>query len=212
VTPATLLGMACARTPLVGVTIALVLQSTVAAINVAPTLADIGRAMRLAQERPDQRQQFHSPYIVRLLDDPSVDAIDVVTEFRRYVLTAEKELSLGHWLFAQGTREAQAALQPWRGLLSMVARIRFHPHNTLTTVPAYDVTIGHPDLAAVDVVRTPIMAGPSGKRGDLSTPLTGATIEAVFDAAPVGQTVRPVMVMLAGQEVARVTIDFARLE
>jgi hypothetical protein len=204
--------MSCACRLLVCVTIALVLQSTVAAINVAPRLADIDRAMKLAQERPDKREQFHSPYIVRLLNDPTVDVIDVITEFRRYVLTAEKELNLGHWLFAQGTREAQAALQPWRGLLSMVARIRFHPHNTLTSVPAYDVMIGHPDLAAVDVVRTPISALPSGKRRDVSTPLTGATIEAVFDAATVGQAVRPVTVRLAGQEVARVTIDFARLE
>jgi len=204
--------MSCACRLAACVTIALVLQSTAAAVNVTPRLADIDRAMKLAQERPEKRDQFHSPYIVRLLNDPAVDAIDVVTEFRRYVLTAEKELSLGHWLFAQGTREAQAALQPWRGLVSMVARIRFHPHNTLTSVPAYDVAIGHPDLAAVDVVRTPIMALPSGKRNDRSTPMTGATIEAVFDAAPVGQTVRPVMVRLSGQEIARVTIDFARLE
>jgi hypothetical protein len=197
---------------LVGVTIAVVLQPDLRAINVAPGLRDIDRAMKLAQERTETREQFHSPYIVRLLNHVTVEAIDVITEFRRYVLTAEKELSLGHWLFAQGTREAQAAVQPWRGQLSMVARLRFHPHNTLLSVPPYEITIGRPDLAAVDVIRTPITALPSGKRRDAVTPLMGATIEALFDAAPVGQTVRPVMVMLAGQEIARVTIDFARLE
>jgi hypothetical protein len=40
----------------------------------------------------------------------------------------------------------------------------------------------------------------------------GATLEAVFDAASVAQTVRPVRLSLAGQDVARVTIDFAKLE
>jgi hypothetical protein len=210
--PATLLAMSCAWGLLVGLTIAAVLQPDIRAINVAPGNRDIERAMKLAQERPDTRERFHSPYIVLLLNDATVEAIDVITEFRRYVLTAEKELRLGHWLFAQGTREAEAAVQPWRGVLSMVARIRLHPHNTLTVVPPYDITIGRPDLAPVDVIRTPITAVPSGKRGDFSTPLMGATIEALFDAALIGQTVRPVLVRLAGHEIARVTIDFARLE
>src|SRR5205814_1405981 len=83
----------------------------------APGVRDIERAMRLAQERPDKRDEFHSPYIVRLLNDATVEMIDIITEFRRYVLTAEKELNLGHWLFAQGTQEAEAAVQPWRGRL-----------------------------------------------------------------------------------------------
>ena len=42
--------------------------------------------------------------------------------------------------------------------------------------------------------------------------MTGAIIEAVFDAASIGQTVRPVSVRLAEQELARVMIDFAKLE
>ena len=210
--PATLLPMSCARRLVVGVAVAVVLQSGVRAINVAPGLRDIERAMRLAQERPEKREEFHSPYIVRLLNDATVEMIDIITEFRRYVLTAEKELSLGHWLFAQGTQEAEAAVQPWRGRLSTVARIRFHPQNRFVAVPPFDIRMGRPDLAPVDVVRAPITALPSGRRGDVSTPLIGATIEALFDAASVGQTVRAVIIMLDGQEVARVTIDFARLE
>jgi hypothetical protein len=168
--------------------------------------------MRLAQERPERREEFHSPYIVRLLNDPTVEMIDIITEYRRYVLTAEKELSLGHWLFAQGTQQAEAAVQPWRGRLSTVARIRFHPQNRLVAVPPFDIRMGRPDLGPVDVVRTPITALPSGRRGDASTALTGATIEALFDAESVGQTVRAIVIMLDGQEVARVAIDFARLE
>ena len=61
--------MSCACRLAACVTIALVLQSTAAAVNVTPRLADIDRAMKLAQERPEKRDQFHSPYIVRLLND-----------------------------------------------------------------------------------------------------------------------------------------------
>jgi hypothetical protein len=48
--------------------------------------------------------------------------------------------------------------------------------------------------------------------GDFNAPIMGATIEGIFDAASVGQTARPVIVSLAGQDVARVTVDFAKLE
>ena len=96
--------------------------------------------------------------------------------------------------------------------MSLVARLRFHPHNTLTAIPPYDITIGRPDLAPVNVVRTPITARSPAGAGDFNAPLMGATIEAVFDARSVGQAARPVSVSLAARAVASVTIDFARLE
>ena len=67
-------------------------------------------------------------------------------------------------------------------------------------------------LVPVDIVRTPITALLSGKTGDFNAPLIGATIEAIFDTRSLDPAARPVSVLLAAQPVARVTIDFAKLE
>ena len=180
---------------------------------VAPIVRDqdIERALKLAQARDDTRAQFHAPYIVNV-NDATLERVEVITEFRRYVLTTEEQLRMGRWLFAQGIKDAQGILRPWRGRLSLVSRLRFHPHNTLLGLPPYELTIGDPDIVPVDVVRTPITALLSGKAHDWSAPLLGATIESVFDAVSVGDTVRPVRLSLDGKDVARVSIDFSKLE
>jgi len=53
---------------------------------------------------------------------------------------------------------------------------------------------------------------PSELRNDLQAPLIGATLEAVFDAAVIGQTARPVILSLNGQPVASVIFDFSKLD
>jgi hypothetical protein len=180
---------------------------------IAPVVGDrdIERALKLAQARDDTRAQFHAPYIVNV-PHATLERVEVVSEFRRYVLAAEEQLRQGHWLFAQSIKDAQAMLRPWRGRVSLVARLRFHPQNTLTMVPPYALAVAGPDLVPLDQVRTPITALFSGKRGDFFAPLMGATLEGIFDAASVAQTVRPVRLTLEGQEIARITIDFAPLE
>lgn len=195
---------------LAAVTMAILLQGDVRAIATVLNDKDIDRALKLAQAPEQKRAQFHAAYIVRV-NDAVLEQIEVVTEFRRYVLSAEEQLRLGNWLFAQSVRGVQEKLRPWRERVSLVARVRFHPQNTLAVMPPYDITIG-PDLAPVNVVRTPITALLSGRPGDFNTPLMGAKIEAVFDVRSVGQTARPVSVSLAAQAIASVTIDFARLE
>jgi hypothetical protein len=203
--------MSCARGLVAAVLLAVVLHGDVAAIAVALRDRDIERALKLAQTFDDARARFHAPYVLTV-NDPTLERVEVVTEYRRYVLTTEEQLRQGRWLFAQSIKDAQEMLRPWRGRMAILARLRFHPQNTLSALPLYDVTLAGPDLRAVDVVRTPITALRSGRPGDLFAPLMGATIEAVFDAASVAQTVRPVRLSLDGQEVARITIDFAKLE
>jgi len=203
--------MRCARGLRVGVTLALLLPSTVRAIVLSPGSGDVLRAMRLAREPEEKRAQFHAPYVFAL-DDATVERIEVVTEFRRYVLTAEEQLRLGNWLFTQGTREAQDAVRPWHGHLSIVARLRFHPQNVFVSIPSFEIVVGGPDVTALNVIRTPINGFLSNAPAGAFAPMTGATIEAVFDAASIGQTTRPASVRLADQDVARVSIDFARLE
>lgn len=203
--------MRCARALRVGVTLAVLLQSDLRAIVLAPDSSDILRAMRLAREPKETRARFHAPYIFKL-DDATVEQIEVITEFRRYVQTAEEQLRLGNWLFAQGTREAQDALRPWRGRLSIVARLRFHPQNVLVSIPPYEIQAGGPAVTVLNVTRTPINGLLATAPAGTFAPMTGAIIEAVFDAASIGQTVRPVSVRLAEQELARMMIDFAKLE
>jgi hypothetical protein len=203
--------MRCARALRVGVTLAVLLQSDLRAIVLAPDPSDILRAMRLAREPEETRARFHAPSIFKL-DDATVEQIEVITEFRRYVQTAEEQLRLGNWLFAQGTREAQDALRPWRGRLSIVARLRFHPQNVLVSIPPYEIQVGGPDVTALNLTRTPINGLRATAPAATFAPMTGAIIEAVFDAASIGQTARPASVRLADRELARVMIDFAKLE
>ena len=194
-----------------GVILAAVLVAGARAVAPVVSDKDIERALKLAQASEDKRAKFHAPYILQV-NDATLERVEVVTEFRRYVLTTEDQLRQGRWLFAQSITGAQQMLRPWRGRLSLVARLRFHPQNTLMTVPLYELTIGGPDLLPINVTRTPITALNSGKPGDFFAPILGATLEAVFDAAPMAQAARPVRLSLAGQEVARTTIDFAKLE
>jgi hypothetical protein len=203
--------MRCARALRVGVTLAVLLQSDLRAIVLAPDPSDILRAMRLARESEQTRARFHAPYVFKL-DDATVEQIEVITEFRRYVQTAEEQLRLGNWLFAQGTRDAQDALRPWRGRLSIVARLRFHPQNTFVSIPPYDIAVGDPAVTALNVTRTPINGLLATAPTGTFAPMTGAIIEVVFDAASIGQKARPVSARLAEHELARVMIDFAKLE
>ena len=119
-------------------------------------------------------------------------------------------------MFTQGVRQAEEALRPWRGRLSIVARLRFHPLNTYNDVPPFDVLLGARDreagIAPLDIVRTPIRASGTGWQPGRPTPLVGAVVETVFDAAGVGQAARSVILLMEGKELVRVTVDFARLE
>ena len=203
--------MQCISAFVAAAAIALLLQGEVRAVATVVGDKDIDRALKLAQAFEEKRAQFHAPYLVRV-NDATVEQIEVVTEFRRYVLTAQDQLRQGNWLFVQGLRNAKEQLRPWRERMALVARLRFHPHNTLAMVPLYDITIGQPILVPIEIVRTPITALLSGKKGDFNTPLMGATIEAIFDTRSLDPAARVVSVLLAAQPVASVTIDFAKLE
>jgi hypothetical protein len=182
----------------------------VPALTIAPTDADVARALKVAALRPEARARFHAPYLVRV-DDATVEQFDVVTEFRRYVLVTEHQLELGNWMFSQGVHEARAAVRPWEGRVAIAIRFRFHPQNTLSSIPPFETRVGDPPIEALDVIQTPITTPLSGKRHQV-TALLGAVIETQFDAAAIGQTTRPVSVWLNGRLVEQTTIDFSKLE
>jgi hypothetical protein len=202
--------MSSARCAVAAMATAFVVATTARAVGPPLTDRDVERALKLAQASADARAAFHALYIVNV-NDATLERLEVVTEFRRYVATTEEQLRLGRWLFAQSIKDAREMLRPWAGRLTLVARLRFHPQNTLSSLPAYDLTIGNPDLLPLDVVRTPITAL-SGNAREVFAPIMAATIEAVFEAPPIAQTTRPIRLSLAGREVARLTVDFSKLE
>jgi hypothetical protein len=191
--------------------LAILLQGDAGAVATVLGDKDIERALKLAQAVEEKRAQFHAPYLVRV-NDATVEQIEVVTEFRRYVLTAQDQLRQGNWLFVQGVRNAKEQLRPWRERLTIIARLRFHPQNVLIGIPPYEIALGTPDLAPLSLARTPINSLLSGRPGDFNAPLVGATLEAVFQSSTIGQTARPAILSLDGKQVASVTIGFATLE
>jgi hypothetical protein len=99
-----------------------------------------------------------------------------------------------------------------KGLVSFLAQIRFHPLNTLSTVPSYELAIGPGGSAALMPLETTTTPEYSQADPNQIRSLVGARLEAGLIAAGIGRATRPVGVLLEGKELARVSIDFARIE
>ena len=159
----------------------------VAAITEKLTDQDIARALNFANSRDAQRASFHAPYIVSIAD-PLIEQLEVITEFRRFVLAAEEET---------GREEA------------VRARLRFHPLNNYYVVPPVDILLGDPTLVPLSATRTPNYAPKSEPGSPLV--ILGATVDVSFNAPSIDDRVLPVRLMLDGT-VARAQVDFSRFE
>ena len=178
----------------------------------ALTSSQIERAQQLARSRDQERAAFHRRYLFKPAASDTVTEIAVVTEFRRLVIITEQHLLVGDQMFSRGERQAREALAPKRGLISLKAQLRFHPQNAYTTVPAFKLAVGL------------VAGGPWSERdttitgefgiGQHNRPqtITGAVLEADVPTAGVGQTTLPVGVVLDGKDIARILVDFARLD
>jgi hypothetical protein len=202
------------RQPFAVASTALVVVLTVtpplSAIDLDVTTQDVERALSIARDRDAERARFHAPYIKKL-DTAEVETVEVVSEFRRYVLSTEEHIRKGERKFSFSTALAQQALAPWKTRLAIIARLRFHPQNRYITVPAAEIALVGNDRALIGVLKDPIMGLSSGRASD-GSPLMGAVVEGVFDAVVVGEGVREFVVRLEGREVARVTFDLRTLE
>lgn len=191
-------------------------QPEAGAINLALTDRDIQRAVAIAGESDTARAHFHARYNIPV-DDATVESIEVITEFRRFTLTAEEQLKLGNWMFARGGfdergRTMKDGLKPWAGRVSIRMRLRFHPQNTFGSIPPFEIAIGDPSIAALDISRTPIHALASRDSKGGFVPLMGAVVESVFHSAAVGQKSWPVRVLVKDEEIKRLIVDFSNLE
>ena len=174
------------------------------AIELGISRPEIDRAIRISRQDEAERQRFHTIYIIRFAH-PTVDSFEVITELRRVVLAAEGRARFGNVRFE--ARDAEQMLQPWRGRVSIVAHLRFHPQNALVAVPAYEMSLADPasgrDILPLDIKRTPILA---------NTLITGADIEAVFDAALLARARKTIVLQLRPSQIAAAGVNFASME
>jgi hypothetical protein len=204
-----------ARWPLRIVAAFLFAQAPLAALTEVLTGRDIAHALTIANGSAATRALFHAPYSVAI-DDPTIEHVELITEFRRFVLAAEKELETGNWMMGRGGYDAKGrtlkdVLRPLDGQVSIRARLRFHPHNNYVTLPAFDILLGDPTLLAINAIRTPHITFATGEPGTRDV-IDGATIEVFYNAPTVGDRTLPVRLVSEGRERARVRVDFSRVQ
>jgi hypothetical protein len=204
-----------ARWPLIVAAALLLVPARIAGITEAMTEADITRAFAVANGSDTARAAFHETYIVNVAD-PVIEHLEVITEFRRFVLSAEEQLKAGNWMMARGGfdpkgRTLKDVLRPLSGQVSIRARLRFHPQNNYVTLPAFDILLGDPTLLPINAVRTPHLTPATGEPGTRDV-ISGATIEIFYNAPTVDDRVLPVRILSDGKEQSRVSVDFSRIQ
>ena len=183
-----------------------------------PGLADAGGALpvdglvefalRVAQGSTAERMAFHAGYR-SVAADPGVDHVEVITELRRLVLLAEtRSAAGGSW---RDAREASEALEPYRGRVTVQARVRFHPQNGYLSVPRLDVHLAsastmQPALGAlVEPIHGPGVPAPAA-----GPPIVGAVVETSF-AAPAARGVHTLVIHVDKVYLLLATIDLTRM-
>lgn len=183
-------------------------------------------AISIGQSRIDSiRTRFHLPYRIPVGVAP-LDFIEVITPFRKVVLSAEMRARAGDRSY--GLKEAQEAAG--RPELTLHVELTFHPLNTFITVPGYLVSLSAgaaaaPPIQPLSIDRIPRF-GPrleglpfptTPSSGALilpggSQPLMGATLIARFsDAALDARGVYEVRVLDGANVLGKAKIDFGRL-
>ena len=190
-------------------------QAPLAGITEVLSERDIAYALAIANGSEATREAFHAPYLVAV-NDPIIEQLDVITELRRYVLAAEDQLKSGNWMMGRGGFDAKGrtltdVLRPLSGQVSIRVRLRFHPQNNYGALPAFDILVGEPTLLAMNATRTTHVTPATGERGTREV-INGATIETFYNAPTINDRVLPVRMILEGKELARVTVDFGRVQ
>jgi hypothetical protein len=187
----------------------------VAGVTEVMTEREVAQALNIANGSDASRALFHAPYRVAI-DDPLIEHLEVITEFRRFVLAAEEQLKSGNWMMTRGGydtkgRTIKDLLRSRSGQVSIRARLRFHPLNNYVALPAFDILLGDPTLLGIDAVRTPHVNPSNGEPGTRDV-IHGATIETFYNAPTIADRVLPLRLLFEGKEVARRSVDFSRVE
>ena len=203
------------RWPALAAAAILLVQAPIAAVTEVLTESDIAYALNIANGSEESRALFHAPYIIAV-DNAAVEHLEVVTEFRRFVLAAEEQLKAGNWMVGRGGfdpkgRTFKDVLRPVTGQVSIRARLRFHPLNNYATLPPFDILLGEPTLLAINATRTPHITLATGEPGTRDV-ISGATIEMFYNAPTIADRVLPVRMLSDGKELLRVSFDFSRVQ
>lgn len=193
---------------------ALVLPLHAATVISELTSSDIARAISIATAPARARATFHAPYIIPVADS-TVERLEVVTEFRRFVLASEAQTALGNWMLARGGYDSKGRtlkdmLQRWRGVVSIRVRLRFHPHHRYSAVPIVDILLDEPTLLALETTREAL--GARAASPEEPSIMTGAVVETAFNAPSIANGPLPVRIVFEGEELVREMVDFAKLE
>ena len=184
---------------------------TLAAIDLDISPADVDRALAIGRKPETETASFHVPYIRPFdltVDGVTVRQVEVMTPFRRIVQFAEQRRRLGDYVVSRA--DVDPILAPWRTRVSLVATVRFHPQNILTSIPPIDIVVRDPVLGTsippLDASRKAIM------NAGTTRPILGATIELMVDAGLIANLNSEVIVSLRGKDLVKTTIDFRRIE
>jgi hypothetical protein len=193
----------------------LLMPAPVSAVTEVLSDREIAHALSIANGSDATRALFHAHYLIAV-DDPLIEHLEIITEFRRFVLAAEDELKSGNWTMARGGYDSKGRtlkdlLAPLVGQVSIRARLRFHPHNSYVTLPAFDILLGAPTLLPINAVRTPHITRANGEPGTRDV-IDGATVEVFYNAPTIADRTLPVRLVFEGKELARVSVDFSRVE
>jgi len=163
-------------------------------------------ALRVAGGSTAERVAFHAGYR-SVAADPGVDHVEVITELRRLVLLAETRSAAGGW---RDAREAAEALEPYRGRITVQARVRFHPQNGYLSVPRLDLHLASASTMqpALDVYVEPIQ-GPVPASGG-APPIVGAVVETTF-VTPPSRGVHTLVTHVDNTYLLLATIDLTRM-
>jgi len=214
-----------ARTDVVMVAVLAAFTAAISAFEPSLDPRSLADAIDLGQSRIDDvRSRFHAAYRIDVMQPP-VDYIEVVTPFRRIALDAEARTRAGERLYGQ--REALATLGDNPSRLDLVVELTFHPLNNYVGVPAFTVSLLPPGGRAIEprtISRVPrfgprlsgmplpypYVANPAAPQG--SQPLLGGSIVATFDGTALdARGTYGIVVRDSGKDVAKATVDFARL-
>ena len=186
---------------------------------------DIRQAIAVAHRGDPLLSSVHAPYTLTL-GDPTFDRVEVITEYRRVVMTAEEHLKLGElW----DVTKAKPALAPYRGLVSFVLWIKFPPQNLtlppqLAPLPNYELILypkgippppAKPEILKVGAVSQTLLFPAGGGNflvGPTGSGMSGVRIEGSVPFAslePRGRTI--VGLLLDGKEQRQLVFNLASL-
>jgi len=198
------------------------------AVEIGLDLAAVDAALRLGRSGSDRDlQRYHASYR-HVVGKAPVDYLEIVTPFRRLVMTAETRARIGDRTFGQ--RQALEMVGDTAGRIDVQAEFTFHPLNNYVGVPDYAIflqesaTSGRPTAAPTGYERVPRFGArvegaplllppvPGGIAPGKSQPMLGGAVIAHFDGRGLNPTaVYDVVVEEAGKELARARVDFAKL-